>query len=267
MYALINRLGADICKQYDWQQLNREHILITAAKNIEATTTEGSYVVTMADTTGLSPLWGLYGPGMLPFAQIVSVDSPTQVTVNMPADATGTNEILFSQVQYPLPDDWRKEIPQTEWDRSNRWPLMGPQTPQNWQSFKSGIVYAGPRERYRILGNAIALNPPPPNGLVLAFEYISNGFAISQAGVPQPRFLADTDTCVFDDSLMVAGLKVKFKQAKGLDVNFELSEFNGLLDTAKAQNRSAPLLNMSPNIGSVLITSANVPDGDWFFRP
>lgn len=267
MYALINRLGMDLCKQDGWQRLDKEFIINTVAMTLSATTTQGSPVVTVADTTGLSDLYALYGPGMLPFAQIVSVDSPTQVTVNMRATQTGTQDILFSQVQYPLPSDWRKQIPQTEWDRTNRWPLMGPQTPENWQAFKSGIVYAGPRERFRILGNTVALNPPPPNGLILAFEYISNAFAYGADGTAKNSFTADTDTCVFDDSLMVAGLKVKFKQAKGLDVNFELSEFNALLDTAKAQDRSAAKLSLSPISNTVLLTNQNLPDGDWFVNP
>lgn len=263
MYALLNRFGGDLCRQDDWRRLDREHILITVAQPMAATLVQGSTTATVADTSALTKNWGINGLGVSPFTQIVSVDSPTQITMNMPALQTGVFDLNFAQVQYPLPSDWKKQIEQTEWDRTNRWPLMGPQTPQAWQSFKSGIVYAGPRERFRIIGNTIALNPPPPSGLILAFEYISDAYVVAADGTLKSSFTEDTDTCLFDDSLMVEGLKVAFKQAKGLDVTFELSRFNILLENCKAQDRSAPKLSLTPWNGTILLTTQNIPDGNW----
>jgi len=151
MSALLYRLGNDLVKQFEWQRLNKEYILQTVAYSRTGTTTQGSNVITgISTTTGLSSQFGVSGVGVEPFAQIVTVDNATQVTMNMPSTASGTVTLQFSQVQYNLPSDWDREIPQTEWDRTNRWPLMGPQSAQDWQSFKSGIVYAGPRERFRV---------------------------------------------------------------------------------------------------------------------
>lgn len=261
LWALLNRLGADLCRQFNWQRLNKEFIINTVASTRTATTTAGSAVVTMADTTGLTTQYGVDGIGIVPFAQILSVDSPTQVTLTMAATASGTNPLNFAQIAYNLPSDWLNQIPQTEWDRTNRWPLMGPQSPQDWQSFKSGIVYAGPRERFRILGNAVVLNPPPPGGLILAYEYISNAWVLSATGVPQSSYLADTDTAIFSDSLLITGLKAAWKNAKGLDGNFDLAEFRTLLEQNKAQDKSAPRISLSPYGSSVLLTMANVQDG------
>lgn len=264
LLALLNRLGTDLTRQYEWQQLNKEYILQTVAYTRTGTLTQGSAVVTgITDTTGLTTQFNAFADGLNPFSQIVSVDSATQVTLNMPATASGTVDIQWAQVEYDLPSDWKKQIPQTEWDRVNRWPLMGPQSPQDWQSFKSGIVYNGPRERFRILQNTIAVNPPPPNGLVFSFEYISNGWVTSALGVSQSQFLADTDTCVFDDSLIIAGLKVQWKAAKGLDATWDLGEFRSILDANKSQNKSAPKLSMSPTFGSVLLSENNVQDGSF----
>lgn len=263
LYALLNRLGADLCRQFNWQRLNKEFIINTVASVRTATTTQGSAVVTMADTTGLTTQYGVDGIGIVPFAQILSVDSPTQVTLTMAATESGTNDLNFAQIAYNLPSDWLNQIPQTEWDRTNRWPLMGPQSPQDWQSFKSGIVYAGPRERFRILGNAVVLNPPPPDGLILAYEYISNAWVLSATGVPQSSYLADTDTAIFSDSLLITGLKAQWKQAKGLDGNFDLAEFRTLLEQNKAQDKSAPRLSLSPYADSILLTEWNISDGNW----
>lgn len=263
--ALANRFGHDLSREFEWQELDKECIIQTQGTTVSGNTTVGSYVITgLTSTTGLTTSYGISGDNIAPFAQIVSVDSSTQVTMNLPATGTATgSSLVFGQVQYALPSDWLKQIPQTEWDRSNRWPLLGPQSPQDWQSFKSGIVYAGPRLRFRILGNTLAINPPPAASLNLAFEYISNGWATSSAGVPQSKFLADTDTFVFDDSLMLSGLKLRWLQTKGFDYSYAQKEYMDYLSTCKAQNKSAPVLSMAPMSGSVLLTNRNIPDGGW----
>jgi len=264
LLALLNRLGVDLSRQPQWQRLNREHILTTVAINQTGNTVAGSNVITgIPSTVGITPQFGVNGPGTTPFAQVTSVGA-NQVTLNMPMTATLTGaSFQFSQVAYDLPSDWLSEIPQTEWDRTNRWPLLGPQSPQDWQSFKSGIVYAGPRQRFRIQENQILINPPPPNGLLFSLEYISNGWVINSVNQRLPRFTNDTDTAIFPDSLLITGLKAQWKAAKGLDGTFDLAEFRVMLDTIKAQDKSAPKLSLSPQPGEVLLSVANVVDGNW----
>jgi len=264
LLALLNRLGVDLSRQAQWQRLNREHILTTVAINQTGNTVAGSNVITgIPSTVGITPQFGVNGPGTTPFAQVTSVGA-NQVTLNMPMTETLTGaSFQFSQVAYDLPSDWLSEIPQTEWDRTNRWPLLGPQSPQDWQSFKSGIVYAGPRQRFRIQENQILINPPPPNGLLFSLEYISKGWVINSVNQRLPRFTNDTDTAIFPDSLLITGLKAQFKAAKGLDGTFDLAEFRVMLDTIKAQDKSAPKLSLSPQPGEVLLSVANVVDGNW----
>lgn len=264
LLALLNRLGSDISRQAQWQRLNREHILTTVAIAQTGDTTAGSAVITnIPSTTGITTQFGVNGPGTTPFAQVVSVGA-NSVTLNMPMTETLTGAAFeFSQVAYDLPSDWLSEIPQTEWDRTNRWPLLGPQSAQDWQSFKSGIVYAGPRQRFRIQENQILINPPPPNGLLFAFEYISTGWVVNSVNQRLTKFTNDTDTAIFPDSLLITGLKAQWKAAKGLDGTFDLGEFRLLLETMKAQDKSAPKLSLSPQPGEVLLSLANLPDGNW----
>lgn len=260
--ALFYRLGNDLVRQFEWQRLNKEYILQTVAYSRAGTTTQGSNIITGVDVTGLTTQFGIAGVGIEPFAQITAVGA-SQVTMNMPATASGTVTLQWSQVQYNLPPDYIKEIPQTEWDRTNRWPLMGPQSAQDWQSFKSGIVYAGPRERFRIVGNTYAINPPPPNGLVFGFEYISGAWINSASGVAQTTLQSDTDTFIFSDSLLITGLKTQWKNSKGLDSSFDLAEFQSLLENNKAQDKSFPKLSLSPMGQSVLLTTMSLPDGNF----
>lgn len=262
--ALANRLGRDLTRDYDWRMLMREHILVTEAWVMSASVTEGSYVVTVVDTSGLSAAWGVTGEGVRPFSQIISVDSPTQVTLNMPADKSGTFDMTFSRVEYPLPADWKKQLPQTEWDRTNRWPLIGPQTPQMWQSLKSGIVYAGIGEHFRISGNSITLTPPPSDGLLIGFEYLSKNWVVGSDGVAKSSFTADDDTFIYDSSILVLGVKSLFFQAKGFDSSLETSQYAALVSRAQAQDHSAPLLSLTGRLGRRrFIDNCNVPEGNW----
>ncbi|WP_033446495.1 hypothetical protein [Bordetella bronchiseptica] len=264
IFALANRLGRDLTRDYDWRMLMREHILITEARVMSASVTEGSYVVTVADTSGLTTAWGLTGEGVRPFSQIISVDSPTQVTLNMPADKSGAFDLTFSKVEYPLPSDWKKQLPQTEWDRTNRWPLIGPQTPQMWQSLKSGIVYAGIGEHFRIVGNSINVTPPPANGLLIGFEYLSKNWVLGSDGVAKEAFTADDDTFIYDSSLLVLGVKSLFFQAKGFDSSLETTQFSALIDRARAQDNSAPALSLTGRFGRRrFIDNCNIPEGNW----
>lgn len=261
--ALLQRLGNDLCRDFDWQRLVREHIITTQATTQQGTTTAGNAVVNVASTSGLSTNWGVSGPGILPFSKIVTINSATQITLNMPAQESGTNDLQFSKVEYPLPADWKKQIPQTEWDRTNRWPLLGPENGQAWQAFRSGIVYPGPRILFRILNNTIALSPPPPDGLLLAFEYISKGWVLGADNTAKNTFTADTDTFIYDPSLMILGAKTLFLQAKGLDYSLEGAQFSALLDQCKAQDQSVPELSLTPRRAGRLLDLENVPDGNW----
>lgn len=268
LYALLNRHGHDMSRQFEWEKLDREYMLTTVAFANTCTLTVNSAVVTMASTTGITTNFAVVGTGVNQYAQVLSVDSPTQITMNMPATVGGSQRITFAQIAYPLPSDWLHQIPRTEWDRTNRWALMGPKSPQAWQAYKSGIVYAGARERFRILGGLFQVTPPPANGIVFSYEYISSAWVIdTPTGTYKQNLSADTDTWVFDDSLLVSALKMRWKQAKGLDWSFEGQEYNALLQGLKAQDKSAPTLSLTMggrsiyNMGDEVI--AGTIGGDW----
>lgn len=263
MLALLNRLGRDIVKQFEWQRLNKEALLTTVQYTYTGTTTAGSNTITgLSSVTGLTTQFTVLGTGIMPFAQITAVGATT-VTMDMAATESGTVSLQFTQNTYSLPSDWDREVPQSEWNRTTRWPLLGPKSSQEWQTFKGGIVSAGPRQRFRILNNAIVINPSPPPGQTAAFEYISNAWVIGADGTGKARFTADDDTCVFTDSLVLTGLKTQWKQSKGLDVTFDTAEFRTLLDRAMAQDKSAPKAYLSQASGNILMTNRNIIDGSF----
>lgn len=262
IYAILNRFGRDLSRQFVWQELDKEHLITTATLVTTGDVTLGSAVVSnIPSTAGLTTDWGADFVGAVPFSQIVSVGANT-VTLSQPSQATDVGiPINFGQVNYPLPNDWLRQIEQTEWDRTNRWPLNGPKSPQEWQNFKSGIVYAGPRLRFRIANNTIQLNPPPSSDSLLSMEYVSSHWVTALDDTTKEKFTLDTDTPVFDESLMVEGLKLRWNKTKGFA--YDDDAYNNLLSTCQAQNKSAPTLSLAQGSGSVLLSLANIPDGNW----
>ena len=170
---------------------------------------------------------------------------------------------------YQLPDDFARPISQTEWDRTNRWPMIGPETPQQWQWLKSGILSTGPRERFRLVGDTLEIWPVPttdttpgPN-LDLSYYYVSKWWAQTAGGQPIPKATNSLDTCIFDDRLMISGVKLRFFQVKGFDTTAFAADFQSNLDDALSQDSGAPILSMAREPAFPLITIYNVPDGNW----
>jgi len=181
-------------------------------------------------------------------------------------------EAVAGQALYPLPADYARPISQTEWDQTNRWPMIGPETPQQWQWLKSGILSTGPRERFRLVGNSIELWPVPgantdgggiPLPLKFSYYYISKWWAMSADAQKKAKCTKNDDTCIFDDRLMISGLKLRFYQAKQFDSSSFAAEFQSNLDDALAQDSGAPILSLAKQPAFPLITIYNVPDGNW----
>jgi hypothetical protein len=168
------------------------------------------------------------------------------------------------QDTYALPADFNRSISQTEWDKTNRWPLVGPETAQQWQWIKSGVLSTGPRERFQLQGNNIVLFPiPGATVLTLTLSYVSKWWVRSALGIAKARATADDDYCVFDSRLMIAGVKMRFFQAKGFDTTAFAADFQSLLDDALGQDAGAPILSMARQPAFPLITIYNLPDGNW----
>ena len=105
----------------------------------------------------------------------------------------------------------------TFWDRTNKLPILGPLSDQEWQTFK-GMATTGPRYWFRIRGGKLLINPVPAAGYTWAFEYISKNWILGVDGTSYRQyFLLDTDTILIPEDLVLMGLRWRWKKEKGLD--------------------------------------------------
>lgn len=268
--ALAKREGKDFYqmggKQGGWQELRGENIFTTVSLTTTGTTTSGSAIVTGIPTTAAlaANTWSVSsGTGIAPNARIVSVDSATQITLDQACTASGTaTAIIFGQDAYSLPNDFSFFIGDTWWDRSYRWQLAGPVSPQEWQQLKSGLSPVGPRRYFRVIGNKLYLHPAPSvTGNTLVFEYYSNAWCQSVAAAALNTWSADTDYYNFDDDAFILGLKWRFKASKGLDYAQEKADYATVCERLLARNGGNRNLMTNAQSRDLRLLSANqIPD-------
>jgi hypothetical protein len=187
---------------------------------------------------------------------------------------------IEGQAEYPLPSDWSYFIDQTQWDRTNHWPLLGPKTAQEWQWLKGGLLSSGPRLRYRVVAAKFEIWPvPSPSNTpvgdsnitgvfapgTLAMEYVADTWLkdASKANTYYASVQSDSDILLLDPWVMSAYLKLKYWEAKGLDTTAYMKDFLGTWEAKIGKNKGAPMLTLAPRARTMLIGINNIPDGSW----
>ena len=260
--ALMNAAGYEFLRRHDWRELTKRYTFTSEYTETTGDVTENTYTITnIPSTAGLDTTYQVVGNGISNACYIESVDSSTQVTVNLPSTGTYTGAtITFEKVMYALPSDYESAVPRTMWDLSKHWEMLGPESPQQWEWLLSGFISTGPRIRWRLLGKYFQIWPGVSTNELLGYEYRSNGWALSSTGVVKTSFTVDTDTCIYPDRLMVLATKLKYFEAKGFDTTAMFRNYLEEFEIVRAQDMSAANLSFAPRPGTVLIGYDNIPD-------
>lgn len=312
IYALVNRSLRELQQNYEWTTLQREFDLYVAQPtqalgNISLT----GYTISNVAANGFSPglnnsytspppanlisnpnLWTITGQNIVVNTRLTSaILSGGQYSFGIDQPATGTETqtpITFSQDTYPEPYDFSRFINQTWWDRTNRWALMGPDSPQVDQWHRSGIVTIGPRRHFRQIGyngsggdfnndfnndfnvsgllNNYRIWPAPgatDTPLNLVYEYISADCVLSSTGNPQPNFQADTDIPILDWNMILLDTKWRLWQIKGFDYAPLQMEARDYVERQYSYDGGAKTLSLTSNRGNFVLISGIVSDGNY----
>jgi len=268
LLALAQRLGKDLVRDFEWQKLVKAYIWQTqnAISTTGNITANSSVITNIPNTAGLQVGNVITGTGQTPYAEILTIDSGSQVTLNAPVTtSTSSVSMTFAKQDYDLPTGYDRMISDTNWDRTDHWRNLGTKSSQDWQFLQGGIISIGPRERYRIYNGKFRIFQALTTVYNFSFEYVSN-YWVCAAGSSEgtkKEFTADTDTCVFPDDLMMAGLKFYFLKAKKLDYGIELGEFTRSLSYNKAQDVPVPSMSLAPVGMNQLVGPWSVQDGNW----
>lgn len=279
LYNIINRSGDAIRRAHQWTALQNLFTLNVGAPLVTTgNVTNGSAIITNIPTTAAitAGIFTVAGSSIPQAARVLTVDSGTQVTMNIVATGAGTAESLtFGQDTYPGPTDYDFSINRTSWDRTNRWELLGPASPQTDEWHQSGIVTTGPRRFFRWVGDVqptgtgtfynYRLWPPPQTvgtPFQIAWEYISNYWVKSSTGTAKASFTVDTDVPVLDSQAIILDSKWRFLQAKGFPTAASMqTEALDYIQQLIGRDGGAPTLNMSGKAYPYLLGPWNVQDG------
>jgi hypothetical protein len=262
LLALMNASGYELLRKHDWRELTKQYVFQTQYLTTTGTWSTSSLQVTgIPSTAQITTGYQLVGAGLPNATYVTAVNNSTTVTINQYPTAAATGEVLYAQqVKYALPSDYDAIVPRTMWDKSKRWELLGPESPQQWEWLLSGYISTGPRIRWRLLGSYFQIWPGISANEFLGYEYRSNGWAESSLGVAKTSFTADSDTCIYPSRLMVLMTKLKYFEAKGFDTTAMYRNFLTELEVVMAQDMSAANLSFAPRPGTVLIGYDNIPD-------
>lgn len=266
---LANAVGSELAREYPWEALNVEYDWYSQYTQSDGVILENTYTIQGVDPATVAFLnangasnFQVQGLGVIQSTQVVSA-SGTTVTINSAATSDGNGQYTFGQVMYNLPSGFDRITDRTQYDKSKRWEMLGPETPQQWQWLKSSYISTGPRIRWRIMGQKFQIWPLTSTNEYLSFEYISGNWVTSSTGVGQTTFTSDSDTCIFPDRLMILGIKKKYFEIKGFDTSSFQRDFDMQLNIAKANDAGSPTLSLAPRTANVLIGWENIPDANY----
>ena len=264
LQALMNRIGDMLTTENDWQVLVKEYRFQTVYYQLNGSVTSGAKTITIdlpGDPSALTTDFMVTGNGIMQDTFVTSVAGQV-VNINIPSTMTASGgQYTFGQTNYAMPSDYQRIVNKTQYNKSNRWSVIGPKDAQEWQWLKASYVTTGPRMRFRIIGNKFVVWPAPSAVVTLGFEYQSGSWVLANDGVTyKTKATADTDTFLFPDRLLVLGTKLKYFEIKGFDTTALNADFARELLKFKAQDAGADTLSLAPKYPNILLTQNNLPD-------
>lgn len=170
----------------------------------------------------------------------------------------------YIQPANAVPADLDYMIPDTSFDRTACRPVLGPIDPQTWQAWMSRPVWTNVIYGFRLRGNDYLTAPMPPAGDHVFYEYISKyGVYANGDTVPTKEyFTADDDTCVFDDTMVMRGVRWRFLSQKGLPFATEMQSWASLVQREVSRNKAMGTINAAGGLWAPWGT-AYLPSGNW----
>lgn len=286
--ALLNEEGEEMrdTPEEGWTSMQTEFNLVVNPPVITTgnVSVNSPVISNIPTTAGLSAgNWAVLSNFLPSAARILNLgdqsgNNPT-TTITMTMEATGTvanAPVTFAQDTYAMPADFKAYIDRTWWDRTNRWALLGPDSPQEDQWHRSGIVQTGPRRHFRQLGNSLnnqyRLWPAPAelvNPIQVVFEYLSTNWVNVTGGAVSTGtaagFANDTDTPFLDDRAMIKGLKWRFKKIKGYGGwEDDRNDYVDFVDRLIGRDGGSQTLSYVKRIHPFLLNPESaVQDGFW----
>jgi hypothetical protein len=168
---------------------------------------------------------------------------------------------------YSLPPSFDRHIPQTVWDRSNDvrpGPIGGPefQRLKAWGLSTAGYIFV----RFTAQGVSLYPDSGTPGGVEFAFEYVSS-YWVAATGLPtlgtKEAPTLSSDVPLYDEELLVKGLKLYWRREKGFDAVEAERAYNSRLEKLRSADAPGGVLSMNRRENTQLLGEHNIPPTGW----
>ena len=149
---------------------------------------------------------------------------------------------------YTLPTDYSYMIDQTHWERTNKNPLGGPLSSQQW-TYLEGTQLAGTTiyANFRLIENKVEIYPQPvPAGLDINYEYISRNWleSASDSGTYIDSITDGANIVRYEPVLAIKYLKAKFLESKGFNADSARLEFENMFNSRTGKDTGGKKLSV-----------------------
>jgi hypothetical protein len=178
--------------------------------------------------------------------------------INITADSSGQTEKSFT-----LPTDFYDWVDQTQWNQTNRFPALGPVSPQMWQQLLIRPTLPTLSFYWQVRENKLYILAPPSTTQVFNFFYQSNAWVRDQdnSDLYKNRANKNGDIILLDPVVMTQFTRVKWLEMKGLDSSAAMRDFQNALDNRKEREKGASVLSMARDFRFPYIQPlTNTPD-------
>lgn len=159
---------------------------------------------------------------------------------------------------------FKKIIPDTMYNRTTKLPIQGPIGSAEFQA-KEALPSSSPYLKYTIRADGyLYIQPAPPLGHVIYFEYESDYAVKASAGSTyKKRFTLDNDVFLLNSDLLFLGLNAKYRREKGLSYAQEQQDYEFLLNQEMGNDVTARETNIGGTRLDTPVPGFLVPAGNW----
>ena len=147
---------------------------------------------------------------------------------------------------YDLPADYSHLVDQTGWDHTNSVPITGPLSEQDVAYLEGRDLIANSiYNAYYVKNDQLCLFPAPPTiGQDLRWKYIKRTWCQATAnGEFKDAVTVGTDVIHYEPAMIVAFLKLMWREAKGFDTTAAATKFATTFLSRQGKDEGAGVLN------------------------
>lgn len=168
---------------------------------------------------------------------------------------------------YALPTDFFTGLFESGRNTTNRYSLIGSLSDADYNFLADGYLLNGLEASFRIFGlpgtNQFQYLPSTDTGSTILFDYISTNWIKTGASTFAEAITADSNTCVFDDDIMILGVQWKWKQMKGLENGWQAlrADYDKKIAKAFTRYEGSKRVSMVTPVG--YFQTFNSPEGNF----